>query len=717
MNFFHFCRANLLTLKLKAMNFLTKINFSDVVFFKRWQNKGFAVFNSLRKVVIILTLPIAYLAMSFDYAFCQSDTIDLQSITVNSQRKTVYLNQDAKLINIVSQNEISASVQDNLTDILDGTIGLDIRSRGVADLQSDVSIRGGNFDQTLILLNGIPVSDVQTGHNSFDTYILPELIDKIEILQGSGVRVFGLGAYSGAINIVTKTPKNFQSSVTAEFGEYNFHNYSFSTLFDNNKKFSSIIGIKYSNSDGYCENTDFQRLNFYNSGIYNFSSATISYQLAGTSKNFGAYNFYTPKFPYQYEVLNKLFGSIMLNLPNSDINASFYNRFSDDEFQLFRETDDWYQLIDNFWIRNNDDTAKFVENSYENWAYYKGHNRHKTIVSGLMLNKKFRLKNLGNLLLGVNIEYSQIRSNVLGDIADTIILQNGDILTQKAYRTNYSAFADYQIKIQKIKFSAGYNIIYNSHFGFFQSFGTDVSFNINNFNTAYISVNQGIRLPTYTDLYYSGPSNQGNADLMPEKATTYETGYKFFKKKTFLQSALFFRNGKNTIDWVKFPDSTKWQTTNYTLLNTYGFETCILQKIDIKNIEFIKFDLTLLQQTKPETEAASKYSLNYLRYDASLSAKINLFYNISLFVRNRYSLRNGSYYMPDDTGNLLEIGYKPVFLTDIKLAYSKKFLNDNIQAQLYVSANNIFDVKYSDLSYVQLPGRWIKAGIKLTFVR
>ena len=83
-------------------------------------------------------------------------------------------------------------------------IGVDIRRRGNDDIQSDLYIRGGSFDQTLLLINGIKVEDSQTGHHQMNLSLPIDLIDKIEILKGPGSRIFGMNAFNGAVNIITK---------------------------------------------------------------------------------------------------------------------------------------------------------------------------------------------------------------------------------------------------------------------------------------------------------------------------------------------------------------------------------------------------------------------------------------------------------------------------------------------------------------------------------
>jgi iron complex outermembrane receptor protein len=69
-------------------------------------------------------------------------------------------------------------------------------------VRADLYIRGGSFDQTLLLVDGFKLDDVQTGHHSMNLALPIEVIKRIEIKRPASV--FGQNAFTGANNIVTK---------------------------------------------------------------------------------------------------------------------------------------------------------------------------------------------------------------------------------------------------------------------------------------------------------------------------------------------------------------------------------------------------------------------------------------------------------------------------------------------------------------------------------
>lgn len=675
-----------------------RLRLSNLVFFKRWQNKPYSVFNTLGKVVIVLCLPLVYVAMSFQYSFSQQDTVVLSNITINSQRISTINNQTAKLINVISSEQIKALPANSLTDILDGSLGVDFQKRGAAGVQADLSIRGSNFDQQLILINGIPINDQQTGHNAFNIHFPVELIERIEVVQGAATHIFGNGAYAGAINIVTKNKQI--KSLSVGYGQFNTAN--FSAVLSSKQL---IFATNWQHSDGYKQNTDFDIANLFFRYNFKQNSTNSFIQLVANTNNFGAFNFYTPKFPYQYERVAKLFFNIQYTFAKSQNHKiNFYSNFGYDNFQLFRQSKDWWQLQNGYFVRNSNDTAKLTPT-----YYYKNHNYHFTSNIGLSYNFSFN-SIAGTTYLGINAQMDTIISNVLGNKRDTIKFGNEIFFNKGDLRFISNIFVNHTKKIRKFTIAAGANMVYNSVFKTNITYNAQILYNFNTKIKFYAAFSQGVRFPTFTDLYYQGPSNQGNPNLKPETASNYELGTKFFASNISFQANTFFIDGRNTIDWVKVTkDEPKWKTMNYTRLISKGFQISVSCQTQINWLKNINFDYTYIHQDKPQTDWLSKYSLNYLRHNLSITTFHNIFKNFNLVVRARYFLRNGNYSYYDNNNQPQQANYKPLWLVSTSASYKIGLF------EIYINAQNILNKKYYDLSYIELPGLWIVGGIRYTF--
>src|SRR5690348_14742885 len=81
-----------------------------------------------------------------------------------------------------------------LVDALRMDPSVDVTARAPGGVQTDVSIRGSSFGQTLILINGQRVNDPQSGHHNMDIPMPLETIDRVEVMRGSGSAMYGSDA-------------------------------------------------------------------------------------------------------------------------------------------------------------------------------------------------------------------------------------------------------------------------------------------------------------------------------------------------------------------------------------------------------------------------------------------------------------------------------------------------------------------------------------------
>lgn len=129
----------------------------------------------------------------------------LDSVTITSNRIDIPFKENSRTITVITAADIKNSAAVNVADLLQQFAGVDIRRRGTGGSQADLHIRGGGFDQTLLLIDGIKMDDSQTGHHTMNAALPLEVIERIEIIKGPAARIFGQNAFTGAINIVTKT--------------------------------------------------------------------------------------------------------------------------------------------------------------------------------------------------------------------------------------------------------------------------------------------------------------------------------------------------------------------------------------------------------------------------------------------------------------------------------------------------------------------------------
>ena len=667
---------------------------SALVIFRKWDNKRYAVFNSLKKIVKIGTLGIAYLLFAnTDNVSAQTKdsssvtkNYDLESIDVTSDQLPETYSNISRVVVTVTKSEIEQAAVSSLNDLLELATNIDVRQRGINGMQADISIRGGSFDQILILLNGVNITDPQTGHHNLNLPIDISSVERIEILKGPGAWKFGPGAFSGAINIITSATQNSFTKGDIEFGQYAFNKEQI-TAGVNFKNTSHLISLNHSSTNGYVNNTDHRLKNIYYNGKILTDKSVLELQAGATDKAFGANSFYTAKYPDQYEEIQTYFasGTYKLQINNIQLEPKIYYRRNNDRFLLFRENPEWYSNFHTSDIYGANFLANIIHGA-------------KSITT-----------------LGIDSRTEKIRSNNLGEeiedviyspVTDTIILHLGHS------RTNYSAFFGHKRYFKSLMVNAGVNLTYNSDIEsklFFYP-GIDLNYSLNSKMSVFASVNKTMRMPTYTDLYYHGPGNEGNSNLLPEEALGYELGYKYRNKFVTYSLTGFVVKGENLIDWVRETIDDKWRTINYAQLTTSGieftFKTNLQDVFPNQNfLKIISFNYTYIDQFLMESNLISNYSLNYLKHRLDFNLNHTIWRNFQASWHIALQDRNGQFEKIIDKSSAGMVDYEKFITTDIKISWAKSGWNIN------GSINNIFDVDYFDIGNVVQPGRWIKIGI------
>ncbi len=676
-----------------------------VVTFKKWGRKGFSIFSSMHRVVRIATLSVIYLTFSTPASaehspmVAANDTlhpvqeVEMEEVVVSAQRAPVAFSQAARVVQVIRKEELAGAPVNDLQDLLKFASDVDVRQRGNNGVQADISIRGSTFDQVLILLNGIPINDPQTGHHNLNLPVSFDAIDRIEILEGSASRLYGPNAFSGAVNIITgqSTIPSLNARLTG--GQFGFLETALSSVVKTGKLTSSA-SVDYKQADGSLKNTDFKIGNAFYQGTLLYPTGKLEFQGGYGDRGFGANDFYTPAYPNQYERIKTTFASFKAVKEGIfHLSPSLYWRRNQDRFELFR------------------DNAGAP-------SWYKMHNYHLTDTYGVNLSGWIDTW-IGKLAFGADYRRENIWSTVLGKPMDTPKDVPGEPGIQFTYsdgRSNTSLFGEYSNHFGAVDISGGMMVNHNSSLDKKWQFypGIDLGWAIIHPLKLYVSVNKSLRMPTFTDLYYKSATNIGNPGLQPEEAFSTEAGLKFANDWLSAHAAIFGRWGKNMIDWVRQPNETIWYAKNLTILNTKGLE--VSMKIVPSKLLGTKTFITSLNlsygyltQDKESGTLISKYLLDYLKHKVDIRLTHNLFGNFSASWLISYQDRNGTYTLWDTDKYGKEVDYAPVWLIDSRINWIRNNFN------FFLEASNLLNKTYYDYGNVEQPGIWTKAGVIMKF--
>ena len=583
-----------------------------------------------------------------------SQSVDLDEVVVSESKIDIPFSKKYRSVEVIDSKSIVESGVNNVVDLLQQVSGVDLRRRGVAGTQADLYIRGGGFDQTLLLIDGMKMDDIQTGHHTLNLLLPIQLIERIEIIKGPASRIFGQNAFNGAINIVTKTlPKSdkklFEVMVSnPTFGSFKQFGFLINSRLLLKEKFNAQLTFSRSKSDGYRYNTDYSNDFFFFKSEIKTKKNPINITSGFTEKKFGANGFYaSPSAVDQYEEtqasfigISTVFGSEKLL-----IRPKLYWRRGQDEY---------------IYIRNNPSVYR---------------NLH--ITNKIYLDFSFsKLFDSSRLNFGIDLSSSSISSNNLG----------------KHNRFTSSLYADYTFKTKdnKLSFSPGFSVSNFSDMSTHFFPGVDIGFDLSEKINLYANYGKTYRIPTYTDLYYSDRNTIGNPNLNPEHAITNEIGIKYSNENIDISSSYFLRKSSNIIDYVKQSEQDKWEATNIRNLDTNGFDFNFLFKISPNNS--LRLGYTYLFDKSYVSEVNySRYAINSLRHQLNTRLALKYSNKITHTLINRFGERSN---------NVSHIVY------DSNLKYQ---LSNN--SYFFINVNNIFNEEYYETNLVPMPGRNFLLGV------
>lgn len=649
--------------------------------FRRWNRKGWSVFASLHRCVTIGVLSVSMSILLLGTCFAQTAAPDSVAVSreIRIDEIGVTGSHAAPTRSTMSQTPLfdrkaqAAAPCQTLESALRLAPSVDIRERGGKGMQADISIRGGSFDQTMVQLNGVDFTDARTGHQSHSLPIDLDCISAVELVDG----VAGLGAYAGAVNIHTAPlrPNYLRFEATAGQHGYAYGNLSGAAT---GQRFTLFAAASYRRSDGYRHNTDFDNYNAFTRLSYEAERAGFfDFQAGYQSRSFGSNGFYAAYNPDQWERTSTALTSLR-----------------------------WIKRLGNFRINVS---ASYRKN-YDRYDWTRGEatNRHTTDNVGAGLRGDYTWCG-GETSLGGDYTFNHIYSTNLGE---ALRVPHGEYTHAKARHTGnlwlrhvkqwqrYDAAGAAGVSITPYgasalwSLTAGWRPVAELHLG--------------------VGVAQSMRLPTFTDLYYTSPAQINNPDLRPEHAVTYQVHADYVKNRWSFSMQGYYRAGRDIIDWVLREDMDgKWHSEQSSRLDTFGAEFTG----GYTAAEGFLRRLTLSYgyvSTSRNTDVVAKSAMDYMRHKAALGVEIRFLRRLTLSVTGSVYDRNGSYvhYPVAGDASVSEVrDYKPYFLLDGRLSWEKGW------CRLYVDATNLTDTRYCDIGGIPLPGIWVTGGVVVTFGR
>ena len=593
----------------------------------------------------------------------EAKTEHIQEVMVHANRIQIPFSKDNRNVEILTADQIKNLPVKSLNEVLGLLNGVDLRQRGPFGSQADLSIDGGSFEQTLVLVNGAKVSDAQTAHHNLNLPIPLDAIERIEVLRGAAARIYGINALTGAINIITKTID--KTAIQA-------HAYTGSSF--KNREEEDKDGIYYHAGTQLGANWFTEK---HQHQVYYNKEKSNGQRYNTASQNDKV--FYQGNLAIDHDHEVEWLGSYMHNRFGAN---GFYAAPDDKESEeivetIFTTLSSKHQLSERFYFsprftnRYNEDDYRFIKQDLA-----IGRSKHYTNAFSAELNSRYQTS-IGDIGLGLESRFDRISSSNIG-------MHN---------RNNHGAYAEFRTEqIKDFTVNVGAYVNYNTQYGWEVYPGIDLGYNINEQWKLVFNTGSSQRIPSYTDLYLNQGRNVGNPQLGSEAAWQTEGAIKFQNKHFVAHAGYFYRNIRDFIDWIRTEASNPYQPFNMGNNKVHGINSNFLYSFQVNDLQYrVNLGYNYLDASLQQQDGVlSKYTLENLKHQAKLILMANnKDWNAS--VANRFNQR---------------ISKKSYFLTDIRVGYSFSSFN------VYADAQNVFDVTYIETAAIPMPGRWYSLGLK-----
>jgi iron complex outermembrane receptor protein len=538
-----------------------------------------------------------------------------------------------------------------------------LEERGAGGGQADLVLRGGSFEQALVLLNGFRIDDSQTAHHNLDLPVPLDAMDSIQVLHGAGSTLHGADALSGVVDFITAAPSANSLRLRSGYGSFGVNEESLAAALAR-KLWSCRLTANRNFSTGFMPDRDYRNEDASAESWFSSRLGISDLLFAASDRSFGANQFYGPY--NSWERTKGWFASARQELGSRTVAAFGYRRHTD-EFVLLRNAPSVYENnhVDGSWQASVRYTLPVVTSSV--------------------------------LLFGLESDGDSIHSNNLGLHARNRGAGYVDLdLRPSKSRWKLSA------GLREELFSGGLQSVLAPHLGGSVRLADKLKLRA--------SGGYGFRLPTYTDLYYSDPATIGNPKLKPESAWSGEGGADWAISHLTLSATGFYNRQHDTIDYLRaasLPNSllpagcivNTWCAVNLSGLRFAGAETSATW-IPAKGQKVQLAWTQVIGAQPPLNGLQSEYALNYPAQNFRATWTVLLKH--ALTITNSVAL----------TKPYQQLG-NPPWNANPYPVWNAAVTRDAGKLRPYLRIANLSNTGYQEINGVVMPGRSITGGISL----
>ena len=451
-----------------------------------------------------------------------------------------------------------------------------VRRQGLLDAQSDLSVRGGAFNTSGLLLQGLAIRNPQTEHFQGDLDLPATYFEAPRIATGLDRFSKSAGNPSGSV-LLELAPIETAGALTLGGGEAHYRT---ARIQQGLAQIPQAPGLKLAffaaadtvdRTDRQPDN-DLERWSGGGRGQYILGEGLIDLLLSTSRRTFGARGFYgTPLTqPSEESVASHL---ALLSYSRGDREAADYERIST---ALNRVADD-------YWYYGREAGAA---------------SSHRSTLAALHADVSRPLTPTLALLLRSDLALERIRSRTLGDHQRSAL--------------SLAALPTWRNGPWALTAGGSVECFQNDHPGWLPAAG--VIYTLSSHHRLQVNYSEAIRQPSYTELNYNNPTSLGNQGLERQQTRTAEVGWRGSWPTAEAGLGLFAEYAENSVDWLRLTsEETTFKAVNIDTLRRYG----ATGDVTLQAAHNLDLRLSGLVQTQNSDidYYASRYVLDALRYE------------------------------------------------------------------------------------------------------
>jgi len=456
------------------------------------------------------------------------DTLTLDTLPVLGSRVSAEMPLRTRSVEVITRSDLDRLPARSVSDVLSWSTGVDLMPRSPA--QADLSLRGSGFEQVLVLVDGVRMSDPQTGHFDLDLTLPLERVERIEILRGPASALYGSDAMGGVVNVVTRSEPAWTGRL--EGGSFG----TVSAAGQGSVPLPGDLRLHVSgergSSEGHRDGTDWET-RIADAGLRApLAGGMLSGEMGWARRAFGADGFYAD-FP-SFETTRTRTASLRWRSdPGARVRVEprLSWRRHDDDFILVRDDPEVY--------RN-----RHASTQYGGEVVVRGQVNHRISLAG-----------------GAELFRHELASNSLGDRSES----RRAVFGEAAAGSPGGA-----------ELTAGLRHDHHDRWGGFTSPSLAVAWEALEGVRLRTSAGRSFRGPSWTERHYEDPAHQAQPELRPERSRSLEVGIQVDRIQDLaFDLAAFHRRSRDLIDWARPAGSEQevlWITRNVVRATTRGLE-------------------------------------------------------------------------------------------------------------------------------------------------